>query len=182
MYKKVLIDYEQSCLINVVLNEQMMDLKKITVFFNGRRVVLLNRQYSTFRGNRMASSVHFEVTPEKQNNYLELFFEQSDGRLFSYDTMIQFEKGFILNGDDFVTKPAKVFFIATDRDLHEADYQVEVSNENALQYIDRMDYRGKVYFKLRTENPGISVVKVSSRAVNSSIRHISRVITVTITD
>lgn len=161
-YKKVVLDYNQPSLINVVLNNNK-NISNVVIYFNSENITSFNKEdYIGSDFIKLISSINFEVTCVRQDSNLEIYFEFQDGTVNSYEALLSFEKGFILTESNLTIGNNRIFFISADFDDDDVNdsFEIEIANPDVVMLLEDVDFNSKHYFKVRSRGQGGSIVKV----------------------
>jgi len=155
LFKKTIIDFDQSVLINVFLNQ--MNAKDVIVFFNDRELQNINKNLKPYMKDdkNFLPSFSFEVKNVKNENQLKIFVVLSQGITVSSEKKIHFEKGDVIDKDFFQVNKDKVFFIKVGNFIEEGTfYNLEIENSNIIKKLGEEIRKNTVYFKLKSLKGG----------------------------
>ena len=163
LYKKVLIKYSQQSIINVFLNPIKYPVKDIFIYFNNKEVTHINKNLSPHvndQGNFLPS-LSFEVQDVKDENILEIFIVLKNDMTLSFDGLIYFEKGVVVEDDIFITRPNQVFFIRAGSAVEDGIYYtLKVDNNDILGLLDEVIFNNELYYRLKAKRSGKTKVKL----------------------
>jgi len=155
LFKKTLIDYDQPVLINVYLNP--MNAKDVIIFFNNEEIVNVNKNLKSYMSDdkNFLPSFSFEVKKVKSTNYLKIFVVLSHGITVTSETKLSFEKGDVMEDNNFQIEKDKVFFIKVGNFYEDGIfYNIEIDNSNIVRKLGEEIRENIVYFKLKSLKAG----------------------------
>lgn len=163
LYKKVIIKYNQQSIINVYLNPLKPPVKDVFVYFNNKEIKDVNKNLVSYNKNNsnFLPSLSFEVEGVKKENFLELFIVLNDETTLNYDGTITFEKGLVLEEDNFVVKKNQIFFLKVNDEIDEGIYySIKVDNQDIINKLEEIVFEGILYYRLKSKRTGSTKLKI----------------------
>lgn len=184
LYKKVLIKYSQKSVINVVLNPVKVPIKEVYVYFNNEEIKGINKNLKPYTSNSdyFLPTFNFEVQNVKDENVLEVFIVLENNMTLSYDGIINFRKGIIVEEDSLIIKRDQVFFIKVgDYQEEGVYYSIKIESSEIVSKLEELVFEGVLYYKLKSRQQGttrIDIFKYDEMLENQS-EYPYKVLTVT---
>ena len=155
LYKKTLINYNQPVLINIYLNP--MNVKDVIIFFNNTEITDINKNLKPYikEETNFLPSFNFEVKNVKNINFLQIFVVLSQGITVSSEAKLYFEKGIVIDNDNFQITKNKIFFIKVG-DFYKDGilYNIDIDNTSIIKKIDEVISENILYYQLKSLNTG----------------------------
>ena len=161
VYKKTVIDFNDSILVNVYLSR--MNAEDVIVIFNNDELTSINKNLKPYvkDDNNFTPSFSFEVSNVKEDNSLQVFVVLSQGITVNSETTLSFEQGQIFDNNNFQIKKNKYFFIRAGEFINdEVFYNLEIDNESVVEKIDELTKNSVLYYKLMSKKEGTSKVDI----------------------
>ena len=161
IYKRVLIDFDQTSLINVFLNP--MNVSDVNVYFNGKEVkrVYKNLKSLVKNDDNFFPSFNFEVSNVKKENALQIIVTLSQGMVLNSDFNIIFEKGLVVDDTNFQTKKNRIFFIKAFESIGDNIVcELKVENDQILEKTDEIIKNNTLYYKIKALKVGSSKIDI----------------------
>jgi hypothetical protein len=153
--EKILIDFDQTVLINVFLNP--MNAIDVVVFFNDEEIKTVNNNLKPLLTDdkEFLPSFSFEVNKVKESNSLKVFVVLSQGITVNSETRIFFEKGDIIDKNELEIEKDRIFFIKAGKFLRQGTfYDLEIDNPSNVKKIDEIVKEDTLYFQLKSLKSG----------------------------
>ncbi|HPO50873.1 MAG TPA: hypothetical protein PLO89_11155 [Spirochaetota bacterium] len=171
IYKKILIDFDQTSLINVFLNP--MNVSDVEVYFNGKEVKRIYKNLKSLVKNddNYFPSFNFEVSDVKKSNNLQIVVTLSQGMALTSEFTVLFEKGFVVDDLNFQTKKNRIFFIKAVENMEDNFVcQLKIENPQILEKTDETIKDNALYYKIKALTPGVSKLEVYKYDENLSVQ------------
>lgn len=171
IYKKILIDFDQTSLINVFLNP--MNVSDVEVYFNGKEVKRIYKNLKSLVKNddNYFPSFNFEVSDVKKSNNLQIVVTLSQGMALTSEFTVLFEKGFVVDDLNFQTKKNRIFFIKAVENMEDNFVcQLKIENSQILEKTDETIKDNALYYKIKALTPGVSKLEVYKYDENLSVQ------------
>lgn len=161
VYKKILIDFDQYTLINVYLNQ--MDAIDVIVVFNNDELVDVNKNLKPLvkDDNSFYPSFSFEVSNVKRENSLQIFVVLSQGITLNAETSLYFEKGIVVDSNNYQVKKDKYFYVkAGDCTNEEIFYNIQIEDDSVVEKVEEVIKNNILFYKLKCLKTGNTKIEI----------------------